>query len=204
MKRKKAGRKTRKKPPAIPARPLRDLGGKALNALPFGAIGPNQTEISGVPLPPDLEPAARHYARLEFSYLEHLLICPPWGGDPAGQDDFPGWKEADIPPEGWHDIRRSLEECFRQGFFLALLRYADDLKRSAEAAPLLEGLREAANKGAAARRKQAEPLRKAVCKRFRELRKTVPKKTVRYLKIAGELGISDRHVARIVNEADLD
>ncbi len=221
MTRKKAGRKTRKTPPAIPARPLRDLGGDRPPRIPnhqtFRVTGEDgdlwtfesrpRTEIAGIPLPPDLEKAVRYYAGGDFKSLENSLTRPPWTYAPDGEDseaNYPGWKEAEITPDGWHEIRRSLEGCFRQGFFLALLRYADDLKRSAEASPLLEGWRKAARKGAAARRAQAAPNRKAVCKRFRELRKTTPKKTVRYLRVAEEFGMSDRHVQRIVNEAGID
>jgi AraC-like DNA-binding protein len=98
------------------------------------------------------------------------------------------------------EIYRCMTDGMREMFYLALLRYADDLKD----APLIEGLREAARKGAAARREQAAPTHKAVCKRFRELRKTVPKKTVRYLRVAEEFGMSERHVARIVNAAEID
>jgi hypothetical protein len=223
MKRKKAGRKTTKKPPAVPAKPLRDLGGANPPRIPLPIVhwiegegllpgswtwkSRPRTEIEGVPLPPDLEKAVRFYAGQEFESLENSLTRPPWTYAPDGEDsekNYPGWKEADISPNGWSWVRTTLEDCFRQGFYLALLRYADDLKQSVEAVPLLEGLREAARKGAAARKAQAAPIRKAVCKRFRELRKTTPKKTVRYLRIAEEFGMSERHVQRIVNDADLD
>jgi hypothetical protein len=174
-----------------------------------GKPGRQRTEVSGVPLPNDLEQAVRYYAGRDFRSLEETLTRPPWTYAPPDEDseaNYPGWKEAEITPDGWHEIRRALENCFRQGFFLALLRFADDLKKSAEAAPMLEAVRAAARKGAAARRAQAAPNRKAVCKRFRQMRKTDPnaKRTVLYLRIAGEFGMSDRHVQRIVNEAGID
>lgn len=90
------------------------------------------------------------------------------------------------------------------GFYLALMRYADDLKSSAEAGPILERLRKNAKKGGAARRKKAAPTHKAICKRFRELRKTVPKKTARYLRIAGEFGMSEGQIRRIISDAGID
>jgi hypothetical protein len=92
-----------------------------------------------------------------------------------------------------------LEASYSRGFYLALVRYRDDLRNVPEAAAMLESLRRNSAKGAAARRKQAAPTHRAIQKRFRELRKTVPKKTARYLRIAGEFGMSDRHVARIVD-----
>lgn len=205
MKRKPANKKTS---PTLPAKPLGELGESVLRAVPKsgeihywslsadGDVPPakKRTEIAGVPLPPDLEPAVRYYARVSFESLEYFLMDPP----PLDPDDPEPltWKPADIPPEGWHDIRRELESCFRQGFYLALLRYADDLKQSAEAAPLIDGLRKAARKGADARRAQAAPAHRAIRKRFRELRKTVPKKTARYLRVAEEFKMSDRHIAQ--------
>jgi len=239
MKRKKAGRKTRKTPPAVASKPLRppftipaigrtrvldsvkggfrpavpeDFVGKRHNLpnLPphamqvlertaTGKIRPASrfaptTVVHGIPLPPDFEEAVEHYAEDVFHGVYGDIVS-----------DFDGTEKLEaIHQDISRLIRGGLQCAFRDGFYLALVHHSNDLKNNAEAAPLLEGLREAASKGAAARRKQAEPLRKAVCKRFRELRKTVPKKTVRYLKIAGELEISERHVARIVNEADLD
>ena len=76
------------------------------------------------------------------------------------------------------------------------------LLEAAEAGPVLERLRHNAPKGGAARRKKVAPTHKAIQKRFRELRKSIPKKTVRYLRIAGEYEMSDRHVARIVEGID--
>ncbi len=104
--------------------------------------------------------------------------------------------------EQLQSLRVALEISYRRGFYLALLRYENDLKIVPEAAAMLEGLRQAARKGGAARRAKAEPTHKAIRKRFRELRKTTPKKTVRYLRVAEEFGISDRHVARIVDGID--
>ena len=164
-----------------------------------------RTEIAGIPLPYDLEPAIRWYAREEFWTLENTLIRPPWTHAPDGEDseeNYPGWKEADMPLEGWQTIHVTLRDCIRKGFFLALMRYADDLKHVPEAAALLEQKRKAAKKGGESRRKKAEPNHKAIRKRFRELRKTIPKKTVRYLRVAEEYGMSDRHVARIVDGID--
>lgn len=221
MKRKKAGRKTRKKPPAISAGLLSDLfsGNKPPDIpsreITWWIVGDDgsfvdaesrpRTEISGAPLPPDLDKAVKYFAGRNFRSLEEGLTRPPWTyfGE-ENESDYPDWKEADIPPDGWRGIRRCLEDCFREGFFLAVMRYAEDLKRSAEAAPLIEGLKKAARKGAAARRSQAAPTRKAVCKRFREMRKTTPKKTVRYLRVAEEFGMSERHVQRIVSEAGIE
>ena len=211
MKRKSAKRKTAKKPPAKPLgehfsgdRPPHIPSRSLIRFLPNGTYTATpRTEIEGVPLPPDLEQAVRYYTRYEFEILEEDLTRPPWthGGEES-ERDYPGWQEAGISPDGWHAVRRKLEECFRTGFYLALLRYADDLKTSAEAEPLIEGLRQAARKGGAARRAQAAPIHKAIRKRFRELRKATPKKTVRYLRVAEEFEMSDRQVARIVDGID--
>jgi hypothetical protein len=213
----KAARKTTKKSPTPPAKPLGEhFSGERpphipsrslIRFLPDGTYTDTpRTEIEGVPLPPDLEQAVRYYTRHEFEFLEECLTRPPWTWAPPEEQeserDYPGWKEARISPDGWHEVRRTLEECFRRGFYLALLRYADDLKTSAEAEPLIEGLRQAARKGGAARRAQAAPTHRAIQKRFRELRKTVPKKTARYFRVADEFKMSDRQIARIVNGID--
>ncbi len=95
-----------------------------------------------------------------------------------------------------------LESSYSRGFYLALLRYRNELKDVPEAAAMLESLRRNSAKGAAARRKQAAPTHLAIRKRFRELRKTTPKKTVRYLRVAEEFEMSDRQVARIVDGID--
>ena len=199
MKRKKRRRQTRKKSAAIPARPLRDLGGEVLRNLPSQwERGSNRrTEIDGVPLPPDLEQAIRYYSSRRACDLISRLSSGEVGYDKDGNkgEIYPPLRMGDGHAD---EIYRCMTDGMREMFYLALLRYADDLKD----APLIEGLREAARKGAAARREQAAPTHKAVCKRFRELRKTTPKKTVRYLRVAEEFDISERHVARIVDGID--
>jgi hypothetical protein len=211
MKRKSAKRKTAKERPGLTAKPLRELGGEVLRNLP-GRWEPTnggfwkvrqRTEINGVPLPPDLEDAIEYYARNEVRELVsrlRLALTVPCG--PEAEDEME--IAPPLPLEDAHveEIVDSVENSMWRAFSLALLRYADDLKQSAEAAPLLEGLREAARKGGAARRAKAEPTHRAIRKRFRELRKTTPKKTVRYLRVAEEFGISDRHVLRIVDGID--
>lgn len=231
MKRKSAKRKTTKKKPGLTAKPLGEHFKETpiIPSVDDGAIrftsdgewvweSKPTTEIEGVPLPPDLELAVGHYAEHVFGDCRDTLCFPPLEDvtDEEGPEDPdgmprarrlrpsppPGWKAADLTPDGWRAIGEAIKEAFRSGFYLALLRYADDLKTSAEALPLIEGWREAARKGGAARREQAAPTHKAIRKRFRELRKTTPKKTVRYLRVAEEFQISERHVARIVDGID--
>jgi hypothetical protein len=216
MKRKKAKRGAGAKKPPIPARPLRALGKRTLETVPDGhtvgflgqlmggAPARDREEIAGIPLPPDLEPAVRYYAGQRFELLDHFIGEAPWvgWGEERSAADYPDWREAHLNPEDWHQIRDGLERCFRQGFYLALLRYADDLKQSVEAGAVVERLRRNANKGGEARREKAKPAHRAIRKRFKELRKTVPKKTARYLRVAEEFEISDRHVARIVDGLD--
>jgi hypothetical protein len=99
-------------------------------------------------------------------------------------------------------FEEQIVEALETGFRLALLRYAEDLKAVPEAAAMLKKMKRGSKKGGAARRAKAEPTHKAIRKRFRELRKSVPKKTARYLRVGNEFGISDRHVARIVDGID--
>jgi hypothetical protein len=198
VKRKPAKRKTAKKS----AKSLRNLGGETLRNLPSKWEGGAKlrTEISGVPLPPDLEQGIRYYSLKNTSILVSRLNSGLVCGNEVEDDEI----YTPLRMEQGHvdEILDSVIDSMRDAFYLAILHYADDLKQSAKAAPLLEGLRQAARKGAAARRKQAAPIHKEIRKRFRELRKTTPKKTVRYLRVAEEFGISDRQVARIVDGID--
>jgi hypothetical protein len=213
MKRKSAKRKTTKKKPGLTAKPLRELGGEVLRNLParwephtgsFWGVR-QRTEVNGVPLPPDLEDAIAYYARNEVRNLASQLrsgISRPMCDHDGNEEEVEIAPPLALAGEHVEEILDCVEGGMWKAFSLALLRYADDLKRSAEAAPLIEGLREAARKGGAARRAKAEPIHKAIRKRFRELRKTTPKKTVRYMRVAEEFEITDRHVARIVDGID--
>ena len=150
-------------------------------------------------------------------YAEKFL-----GGDPRNKSS---WELIDLgDPRSWQKDARGLwrdhidfsyAECLilhaaintamAQGFFLALRRYAEDLKHVPEAAALLEKeqtRKETARRNGKVRAEKAAPTHKAIRKRFRELRKTIPKKTVRYLRVAKEFGKSDRHIARIVDGID--
>ena len=99
-------------------------------------------------------------------------------------------------------VQDAIQSTFRAGFYIAVMRYSDQLKHVPEAVAVVNQRLTAAHKGGAGRRKKAEPLHKAVRKRFREMRKTTPKKTVRYLRVAEEFKMSDRHIARIVEGID--
>lgn len=140
----------------------------------------------GIPTPPDLEKAAEYYVWRKRKLVEE-------------------WTASALPPskEQTRDsIRKSLEECFRQGFMLALLAFAEDLKNAPKGLSIREAMDRGRKKGAAATRKKAAPFHKAICKRFRELKWTTPKKTVRYRRVASEFGMSERQVARIVDGID--
>ena len=68
--------------------------------------------------------------------------------------------------------KKKRQDCFRQGFFLALLRYADELKSHPEVAAMRAAFAHGRKKAAELKRKEAEPERNAIRKRFRELRKS--------------------------------
>jgi hypothetical protein len=94
------------------------------------------------------------------------------------------------------------QKAVHLGFVAALQHFRKEIASTPKGARVLEALRVNSAKGAAVRRKQAEPAHREIRKRFRELRKTTPKKTVRYLRVAEEFGMSDRHVARVVEGID--
>jgi hypothetical protein len=152
----------------------------------------------------------KKYPRYHF-YSNRDERWPGWPPPPPriaenGDDlsDPSGWKSRSMQLSEYQRfaVGVAVRDAMLEGYFLAVLRYADDLKTSSEAAPVLEALKQGRNKGGEARRKKAEPIHKEVKRRFKELRKTVPKKTARYLRVAEEFGISDRHVARIVDGLD--
>lgn len=94
------------------------------------------------------------------------------------------------------------QKAVHLGFVAALQHFRKELASTPKGVRVLEALRANSAKGAAVRRKQAEPAHREIRKRFRALRKTTPKKTVRYLRVAEEFGMSDRHVARVVEGID--
>jgi hypothetical protein len=207
VKKKAARRETAKKSPQLSAKPLRELWSRlsdpADRSMLTTMVSSPLQVVPGVPLPPDLEEACRFFAQEETRDLVRWLLDPPLIPlDNVLEDYEPAFDRLDLDDAHVWEIQASVKKAVRIGFNLALLRYADDLKHVPEAAALLEKKRSAAKKGGNARRKQAEPNHKAIRKRFRELRKTVPKKTARYVRVAGEFEMSDRQIARIVDGID--
>jgi len=206
VKRKATKQKTANNKPSAPAKPLRNLGGEALRNLPsqWEQGSKRRTEVNGVTLPPDLEQGLLYYSRKTTKDLVWRLR----DGLRDGWVERDEWVEDEIYPplcmdQGHVDeIFDRVRDSMREMFYLAVLHYADDLKKSEEATPFLETLRNASRKGGEARHAKAQPVHKAICKRFRELRKTVPKKTARYLRIHRETGLSERQIMRIVKELD--
>ena len=111
--------------------------------------------------------------------------------------------------ESQADLKRCLEDtpwffsaAVSAGISIALEWVEEDLRVAGVAGPILEKIQRAAKKGGAARKAKVAPTHKAIQRRFRQLRKESPKKTVRYLRVAEEFGMSDRNVARIVEGID--
>jgi hypothetical protein len=198
---KKAARATRTKPPALPVKPLRRLGARVLehvrsleHHMDWKGHGDfarrRRTNVDGVRLPTDLCAAAWVYAYAEFRdnygdltgeewtpledefgrQFESLTgTCREWCTDYGPVPT--SWKEVAVSEEGWLCILRGMELCFRRGFYLALLRYADDLKHVPEVAAIHKRLAHGRKRGAAATKKKAEPTRKAIQEQFRQLRR---------------------------------
>lgn len=100
------------------------------------------------------------------------------------------------------DLKRLVAAEIRYAILYAKVSLTGVLIEAAEAGPILEQIQRAAKKGGAARKAKVAPTHKAIQRRFRQLRKESPKKTVRYLRVAEEFGMSDRNVARIVEGID--
>lgn len=93
-------------------------------------------------------------------------------------------------------LRYQIQGAMRQGFYLAVLHYAEDLKQVPEAAAILEALRKNSKKATKAREKQSGTLRQEARRLDRELRKTVKKKYLRVERIAAEMKVATRTVER--------
>lgn len=199
MKRKPTKRKTAKKRAALPAKSLRDLPDMpsdclddTLSPAAVATLLYGPRSLGDIPLPDDLGTVAAFVAFRHAQRNDDVNRFYPWIAD----------KYPDPADARYNAEIGSIAHAFRSGFCFALLHYADELKSVPEAVAIREALERGREKGAAASRKKAEPTHAAIRKRFRELRKTTPKKTVRYLRVAEEFGMSDRHVARIVDGID--
>ncbi len=199
MKRKPAKRKTTKKKPGLPAKPLRppftgpvlgrivDLtNGTTRPAAPADFAGERERfpilppgdltvleetapehfrvakrfRVREIPLPPDFEEAVEHYAGDVFDGVY---------GDIVSKFDGTEKLEA-IHRRLAALIRGGVRAAFQNGFYLALLHYADELKDVPAAVAMKALLDRGRKKGAAATKQKAEPRRKAIRRRFRELR----------------------------------
>ncbi len=143
MKRKKA----RAAKPAAPvaeleAKPINELGDDVLSRIPgryervtMGQIfrlsrepRRTRTDVAGVPLPPDLESVASQWG------FEHRGFVENFFDHLSSNGHLP---EHSMTDEHWRLLEEHFHACFRKGFYLALLRYADDLKTSAEATAMI-------------------------------------------------------------------
>lgn len=207
-----------------------DTGGKDFprytpkDGSPYWTVG---MKIGGVTIPQELQETLSLHGGEVFLDIHKVCEFEPWRffdhyhkndgsryegledeidlGDPASwkrHSKSEDGKEMEFGYVEWTALHAAINTAMAQGFLLALLRYAEGLKAVPEATAMLDSLRRNSAKGAAARRKQAAPTHRAIQKRFRELRKTTPKKTARYLRVAGEFKMSDRQIARIVDGID--
>jgi hypothetical protein len=110
--------------------------------------------------------------------------------------------------EEWTSLRKiQATEAFFQravhlGFVAALQRFRTEIATSPKGAKVLQSLRNNSAKGAAARRKQAEPRRLQARRLDRELRKQgglMKKKTFRVQRIAEHLKVDPRTVERYLS-----
>ena len=126
------------------------------------------------------------------------------------------WKYADLgdpkswtknPNGGWNDfldfsyaelmvVHAAINTAMAHGFFLALVRYAEDLKSVPEAAAICAALERGRRKGADTVHKKAAPKKMAIRKRFRELRKSGFTKTDARRLLEQETKISFRQIER--------
>jgi hypothetical protein len=191
VKRKAAKRKTAKVLPSLPAKPLEYDPNKFFYAThddirpANGRWKPVQkSEIAGISLPANLDAIAELIGREHAEWYRESHPFPAIAL-PDHQADF---------------LCKEIASAVRQGFVLAVLRYADDLKHVPEALAMLEANRRNSARGGVARSKQADPRRREARRLDRELRKTVKKKYLRVQRIATEMRCSEKTVERYLSK----
>lgn len=201
MKKKAARRKSAKKSPQLSAKPLRELWERLSepgdrSRLTMMVSSPFQL-VPGVPLPPDLEEACRFFASEETRVLVEYLSNPPALRVDQFLEEYElAFEPVDLEDQTVWEVQSAIKRALRIGFNLALLRYADELKRVPEAVRMTAGLQRGRKIAAEVRRKQAAPQRTKHRKRFRELRKSGFSKTQAREVIHQETGISVRQLER--------
>ena len=176
----------------------RDIRGiPGINCLFMNASGNLESrrreDIAGVPIPRDLVLICDKEAQLTAEWMEHVLTGEK--GDREANEDL------SLPIEDKHVrfVRREIAEAIQKGFFLALLRFAEDLKQVPEAAAMLVAIRRNGEKGTAVGKKKADSKRHEARGLDRELRKTVKKKYLRVQRIATKMCVSSRTVERYLS-----
>jgi hypothetical protein len=126
--------------------------------------------------------------------------APPKRIDDEGNDlsDPDGWngESLELSERQWFAVGVAMRDAMREGFQLALLRYAEELKHVPEAAAVCKALERGRKKGGATNHKKAEPQRLAIRKRFRELRKSGFSPTAARKVLEQEAGKSFRQIER--------
>jgi hypothetical protein len=138
----------------------------------------------------------RQYLRFPYNVLSELS-----GGDRYVADN-PRGLSAQLPDWAWLIVSDEIRSALQAGFYLAVKRYADELRQVPEFAKFRETRMDAAHKGGDVQRQKAAPKHKAICKRFRELKKTIPKATARYLRIAKEFDMDEGSIGRIIRRSN--
>ena len=173
----------------------------------FGSFEDDNPEWTLGTWTPDLQSVARAIASEKTELLRQFLRFPynvlselP-GGDQYIADK-PRSLTAQLPDWAWLIVRAELQSALQAGFYFAVKRYADELRQVPEFAEFITTRIDAAHKGGDVVHRNAAPRHKDIRKRFRELRKTIPKKTVRHRRLADEFGLSDRQISRVVQGLD--
>jgi len=189
-----------------------DADGEPIDLPPF-----HRAEISGVDVPKDFYDALLVYSEESFKWVEYYFRFEPWfffthfaetdparfaadGSDLADPKTWTGENGEPIDagftkPQLWI-LQAAIHTALGQGFYLALARYADELKNAPEAKAIRDALARGRKKGSQSLSKKAEPKRQAVRKRFRELRKSGFSKTDARKVLEQETGISFRQLQR--------
>lgn len=214
MKKRKAAKKLGQRKTALADKPLLqfDADGEPIDLPPFF-----RRQISGIDVPSDFAEAILVYSEESFKWIEYYFRYEPWfffenfaktdparfaadGTDFANPATWTGENGEAIgidftAPQLWI-LQAAIHTALGQGFYLALIRYAEELKTAPEASAIRDALARGRKKGSQALKKKAQPKRQAVRKRFRELRKSGFAKTDARKVLEQETGISFRQLQR--------
>ena len=159
----------------------------SLPAIPSAIVGltpqhPAYTyraEVGGVRLPADIYSVIDSYREQILPRVREKFNTPPWKWNPEEwtQSERDEWRPMGTDID-WDNLGSHLGEAFRQGFFLALLRYGEQLQHVSEAVQILNDQQEGgellAEEGRRAKAESDAERHSMICQLWKKVRPGFP------------------------------